>query len=65
MIIDFIYQLIVFRWFYPWQALIVTVTLAILPYLIFRSLLNRIGRRAYAGVALQRWGRRKIANTIR
>ena len=36
-VIDCIYQVIVFRWLYPAQALIVAVILAILPYLIVRG----------------------------
>ena len=44
-VIDLIYQLIVLRWFYPLQAFIVAVFLAILPYLVFRGLMNRIARR--------------------
>jgi hypothetical protein len=41
-ILDVIYEIIVFRWVYPIQALIVALVLAILPYLIFRGLFNRI-----------------------
>ena len=52
-VIDFIYQTIVFRWFYPSQALIVAAALAILPYLIFRGLLNRIGQRSHRRAAAQ------------
>ncbi len=44
-IIDGIYQIIVVRWFYPGEALIVAAILAILPYLIVRGLMNRIARR--------------------
>jgi hypothetical protein len=44
-VIDFIYQLIVFRWFYPGQAVIVAVVLAIVPYLLIRGPVNRIVRR--------------------
>jgi hypothetical protein len=50
-VIDCIYQVIVFRWLYPAQALIVAVILAILPYLIVRGLLNRIARRWHRGAA--------------
>ena len=52
-VIDFIYQTIVFRWFYPSQALIVAAALALLPYLIFRGLLNRIRRRSHRGATTQ------------
>ena len=44
-IIDGIYQAIELRWFYPGEALIVAVILAILPYLILRGVTNRIARR--------------------
>src|ERR1043165_9102665 len=43
-VIDLIYQLIVFRWFYPVQSFIVALILAILPYLVIRGLVNRIAR---------------------
>jgi hypothetical protein len=44
MIIDAIYQLIELRWFYPLEALIVAVVLAIIPYLLLRGPANRIAR---------------------
>jgi hypothetical protein len=40
-VIDLIYQIVVFRWIYPGQALIVAVVLAMLPYPLIRGLLNR------------------------
>ena len=43
-LMDLIYQLIVFRWFYPLQALIVALVLAFLPYILFRGPVNRIAR---------------------
>ena len=43
-IMDGIYQFISVRWFYPGEAVIVAVVLAVLPYLVFRSLVNRILR---------------------
>jgi hypothetical protein len=43
-VMDLIYQLIVLRWFYPMQALIVAFALAFLPYLLFRGPVNRIAR---------------------
>jgi hypothetical protein len=46
-VIDFIYQLIVFRWFYPGQAVIVAVVLAIVPFLLIRGPVNRIVRRSH------------------
>lgn len=42
MVLDIIYQLIVERWVYPFEVLIVALILAILPYLILRGPINRI-----------------------
>ena len=42
--IDIIYEIIVFRWIYPGEALIVAATLAFVPYLLIRGLTNRIAR---------------------
>lgn len=44
-VIDLIYQFLVFREFYPGQSLIVAAVLALLPYPLFRGLVNRIVRR--------------------
>ena len=44
-IVDVIYQVIVERWVYPFEALMVAAVLAVLPYFIFRGLVNRILRR--------------------
>ena len=44
-IIDVVYQYIVFRWFYPGEAIIVAVILALVPYLLIRGPVNRIARR--------------------
>jgi len=41
-IIDAVYQLIVFRWFYPAQALLVAAILALVPYLLICGPVNRI-----------------------
>ena len=41
-IIDVIYQYLVFRWFYPGEALIVAFILAFIPYLLIRGPVNRI-----------------------
>lgn len=43
-VLDAIYQVIVFRRFYPVEALIVANTLAIAPYLLLRGLVNRLMR---------------------
>jgi len=44
-IIDLVYQLIVFRWFYPVEAILVAAILAFIPYLLIRGPVNRIARR--------------------
>jgi len=43
-IMDAIYQFIVFRWFYPVEALLVAAILALVPYLLIRGPVNRIAR---------------------
>jgi hypothetical protein len=43
--IDVIYEFVVFREIYPGQSLIVAALLALLPYPLFRGLVNRIVRR--------------------
>jgi hypothetical protein len=41
-VLDVICQLIVLRWVYPGEAVLVATTLAILPYLMVRGPVNRI-----------------------
>jgi hypothetical protein len=43
-IMDLIYQVLVFRWFYPGEALIIAFILAFLPYLLIRGPANRLAR---------------------
>lgn len=43
-IIDLVYQLIVLRWFYPFEALLTAAILAFVPYLIIRGPVTRIAR---------------------
>jgi hypothetical protein len=43
--LDIIYELIVYRWVYPGQALIVATVLAIIPYLLIRGPITRLARR--------------------
>ena len=43
-VLDVIYQLIVFRWLYPFEMLLVAVLLALIPYLLVRGPVNRIKR---------------------
>ena len=42
--LDVIYELRVYRWVYPGQALIVALVLAIVPYLMIRGPVTRIAR---------------------
>ncbi len=44
LILDVIYQAIEFHWLFPGEALIVAALLAIVPYLVFRGLVNRLHR---------------------
>jgi len=44
--LDIIYQLIVLRWIYPIDALLIAFFLAIIPYLLVRGPVNRIAPRA-------------------
>ena len=43
-ILDLIYQLIVFRWIYPFETLGVAIILAVLPYALLRGAFNRFAR---------------------
>jgi len=47
-VLDAVYQVIVLRWVYPGEALLVAVVLAIVPYLVIRGPMNRIARRILA-----------------
>lgn len=42
---DAIYQLIVFRWIYPMELVVVVFVLAFVPYLLLRGPIGRIARR--------------------
>jgi hypothetical protein len=53
---DTIYQIIVFKAFYPYEALIIALLLAFLPYLIIRGLASRIALKYHAN-------RENLANT--
>jgi hypothetical protein len=45
LILDVIYQVIVLRFVYPGEAIVVALALAIVPYLIVRGLVTRIARK--------------------
>lgn len=42
LVLDCAYQIIVLRWIYPFEALVVAFILAIIPYLLVRGPVNRI-----------------------
>ncbi len=42
LILDAIYQFIVVRWFYPGEAIVVAIVLAIIPYVLLRGPANRL-----------------------
>ena len=44
-LLDVVYQYIVFRWVYPIESLVVAFVLAFLPYLLIRGPVNRLIRR--------------------
>jgi hypothetical protein len=43
-IVDLIYESMVYRWIYPGQVLIVAATLALPAYFLIRGLANRLAR---------------------
>ena len=43
-ILDVIYQIKVYRWFYPGETLIVAIFLAIVPYLLVRGPVDRLAQ---------------------
>ena len=45
LVVDYIYQVMILRWLYPEEGLIVAVVVALVPYVVVRGLVNRIGRR--------------------
>lgn len=44
LLLEVIYQAIVLHWFYPFEALLVAVLLALIPYLLVRGPVDRIKR---------------------
>ncbi len=45
LVLEVVYELIVFRWVYPLQALLVAVVLAIIPYTLIRGPVTRVAAR--------------------
>jgi len=48
LVMDVIYQLMVFRWIFPIQLAVIVVTLAFVPYLMLRGPMNRIAKHVMA-----------------
>lgn len=44
-VIDVAYQVMVFRWVYPFEVLLIAFLLACVPYLLIRGPVNRIARK--------------------
>jgi hypothetical protein len=44
-VLDCVYQVLVFRWVYPNEAIVTAAILAILPYVLVRGITNRVARR--------------------
>jgi hypothetical protein len=44
-ILDAVYQFLELRWFYPGEALLVALILAVLPYFLLRGTVNHLSRR--------------------
>jgi hypothetical protein len=44
-VMDAIYQIIVFRWIHPLELVTIVLTLAFVPYLLWRGPVNRFARR--------------------
>jgi hypothetical protein len=42
LVLDAVYQIMVFRWFYVGEALVTAVILAIVPYVLLRGIANRV-----------------------
>ena len=44
-VMDVIYQVIVLKWVYPFELLLIAILLAVVPYLLIRGPVNRLVRR--------------------
>lgn len=51
LVLDVVYQIIVLRFVYPGEAVIVAFVLAILPYLILRGLVTRLAGKKHAATS--------------
>jgi hypothetical protein len=48
-VMEVIYQLMVFRWIYPFELIVVVLVLAFVPYLLLRGPINRLARHFITG----------------
>jgi hypothetical protein len=48
-VMDAIYQLMVFRWIYPVELIVTVLVLAFVPYMLLRGPISRIARQFIAG----------------
>lgn len=44
-VMDAIYQVVVLKWFYPFELVLIAILLAVVPYLLIRGPVNRLVRR--------------------
>ena len=44
-VMDVIYQVVVLKWVYPFELLLIAILLAVVPYLLIRGPVNRLVRR--------------------
>ena len=44
-VMDIIYQVVVLKWIYPFELLLIAILLAVVPYLLIRGPVNRLVRR--------------------
>jgi uncharacterized membrane protein HdeD (DUF308 family) len=63
-VLDTVYQVLVFRWVYPVQALLVAVVLAIVPYASLRGPATRVISRMLATLERQRQRRRADMSAV-
>jgi hypothetical protein len=47
--LDIVYEIVVYRWVYPVQALIMAIVLALIPYLCLRGIVTRLARSRRSG----------------
>jgi len=67
-VLDTTYQLVVFRWIYPIQLLIVAVACAVVPYVLVRGPITRLARllyRKWSGPAAAAAGKKASDDDLR